>query len=53
MFLTVISFTRKIRKVLKFLKQHWAMLVEKGYVWKTLGLGKTDYGNASIFYAWF
>ena len=53
MVLTLIIFTRKIRKVLKFFNQHWATLVEKGYVWKSLGLGKTDYGNAGTFYVWF
>ena len=28
-------------------------LVEKGYVGKSLGLGKNDYGASGIFYAWF
>ena len=34
-------------------KKHWSTLVEKGYVGKSLGLGKNDYGNSGIFYAWF
>ena len=34
-------------------KKHWSTLVEKGFVGKTLGLGKNDYGNSGIFYAWF
>ena len=34
-------------------KKHWSTLVEKGYVGKTLGLGKNDYGDSGIFYAWF
>ena len=28
-------------------------LIEKGYVGKSLGLGKNDYGDSGIFYAWF
>ena len=34
-------------------KKHWSMLVEEDYVRKTLGLGKNDYGDAGVFYAWF
>ena len=34
-------------------KKHWSTLVEKGFVGKTLGLGKNDYGKSGIFYAWF
>ena len=34
-------------------KKYWSTLVEKGCVGKSLGLGKNDYGNSSIFYAWF
>ena len=34
-------------------KNHWSTLVEKGFVGKSLGLGKNDYGNSGIFYAWF
>ena len=34
-------------------KTHWSTLVEKGFVGKSLGLGKNDYGNSGIFYAWF
>ena len=34
-------------------KKYWSTLVEKGFVGKTLGLGKNDYGNSGIFYAWF
>ena len=34
-------------------KKHWNKLVEKGFVGKSLGLGKNDYGNSGIFYAWF
>ena len=33
-------------------KKHWSTLVEKGYVGKSLGLGKNDNGNSGIFYAW-
>ena len=33
--------------------KHWSTLVEKGYVGKSLGQGKNDYGNSGIFYAWF
>ena len=34
-------------------KKHWSTLVEKGFVGKSLGLGKNEYGNSGIFYAWF
>ena len=34
-------------------KKHWSTLVEKGFVGKSLGLGKNDYGDSGIFYAWF
>ena len=34
-------------------EKHWSTLVEKGFVGKFLGLVKNDYGNSSIFYAWF
>ena len=34
-------------------KKHWSTLVEKGFVGKSLGLGKNDYGNSGIFYPWF
>ena len=32
--------------------KHWSTLVEKSFVGKSLGLGKNDYGNSGIFYAW-
>ena len=28
-------------------------MVDNGFVGKTLGLGKNDYGNSGLFYAWF
>ena len=34
-------------------KNYWSTLVEKEYVGISLGLGKNDYGNSGIFYAWF
>ena len=34
-------------------KKHWSTLIEKGYVGKSLGQGKNDYGDSGIFYAWF
>ena len=34
-------------------KKHCSTLVEKGFVGKSLGLGKNDYGNSGIVYAWF
>ena len=34
-------------------KNHWSTLIEKEFVGKSLGLGKNDYGNSGIFYAWF
>ena len=34
-------------------KKYWSTLVEKGCVGKSLGLGKNDYGDSGIFYAWF
>ena len=34
-------------------KKHWSTLIDKGYVNKSLGQGKNDYGNSGIFYAWF
>ena len=34
-------------------KKYWSTLVEKRCVGKSLGLGKNDYGNSGIFYAWF
>ena len=36
-----------------FHKKHWSILVEKGFVGKSLGLGENDYGDAGIFSAWF
>ena len=33
-------------------KKYWSTLVEKGCVGKSLGLGKNDYGDSGIFYAW-
>ena len=32
-------------------KKFWSNLVDQGFVGKSLGLGKHDYGNLSIFYA--
>ena len=34
-------------------KKYWSTLVAKGFVGKSLGLGKNDYGDSGIFYAWF
>ena len=34
-------------------KKYWSILVEKGFVGKSFGLGKNDYGTSGIFYAWF
>ena len=34
-------------------KKHCSTLVERGFVGKSLGLGKNDYGDSGIFYAWF
>ena len=34
-------------------KKHWSTLVGKGFVGKSLGQGKNDYGNSGIFYTWF
>ena len=34
-------------------KKYWSNLIDKGFVGKSLGLGKNDYGNSGIFYAWF
>ena len=34
-------------------KKYWSTSVEKGCVGKPLGLGKNDYGDSGIFYAWF
>ena len=34
-------------------KKYWDDLVDNGFIGKTLGLGKDDYGNLGIFYAWF
>ena len=34
-------------------KKYWSNLVDNGFVGKSLGLGKNDYGNSGIFYAWF
>ena len=39
--------------VVIFTKKHWSTLVDKGFVGKSLGSGKNDYGNSGIFYAWF
>ena len=33
-------------------KKLWSSFVEKGYVGKSLGKGKNDYGDSGIFYAW-
>ena len=32
---------------------YWSPVVEKGFVGKSVGLGKNDYGNSGIFYTWF
>ena len=34
-------------------KKHWSIFVDKGYVGKSLGQSKNDYGNSGIFYAGF
>ena len=34
-------------------KKYRSTLVDKGFVGKSIGLGKNDYGNSGIFYAWF
>ena len=34
-------------------KKYWSDLIEKGFVGKSLGLGKNNYSNSGIFYAWF
>ena len=34
-------------------KNYWFSLVENGFVGKSLGLVKNDYGNSGIFHAWF
>ena len=34
-------------------KKYWSSLVHNGFVGKSLDLGKNDYGNSRIFYAWF
>ena len=36
-----------------FIKKHWSTLVKKGFVGISLGLGKNNYGNSGILYAWF
>ena len=34
-------------------KKYWSNLIDNGFVGKSLGLGKNDYGDSGIFYAWF
>ena len=34
-------------------KKYWSNLVDNGFVGKSHGLGKNDYGDSGIFYAWF
>ena len=34
-------------------KKYWSSLADKGFVGKSPGLNKNDYGNFGIFYAWF
>ena len=34
-------------------KKYWSDFVDNGFVGKTLGLGKNDYGNSGILFAWF
>ena len=34
-------------------KKYWSVLDDSEFVGKSLGLGKNDYGNSGIFYAWF
>ena len=34
-------------------KKHWSTLVDDGFVSESPGLGKNEYDNAGIFYAWF
>ena len=33
--------------------KYWSSLVDNGFVGKSLGLGKNDYGDWGIFYSWF
>ena len=33
--------------------KNWSNLVDEGFIGKSLGLGKNDYGNSGVFYAWF
>ena len=33
-------------------KKYWSVLVDNAFVGKTLGLGKNDYRNSGLFYAW-
>ena len=36
-----------------YIHKHWSILVGKGFLGKSLGVGKNDYGNAGIFCAGF
>ena len=49
----VILFTMVIWIVHVFIEKHCSTLVERGFVGKSVGLGKNDYGNAGIFYSLF
>ena len=50
---TVIIFTMEILIVAILIKKHWSTSIDKGFLGKSLGLGKNDYGNSGIFYASF
>ena len=34
-------------------KKYWSDLIDNGFIGKSLGLGKNDYGNPGKFHAWF
>ena len=53
MVFTVLMFTTRTLIVVTFIKKHWSTLVGKGFVGKSLGLGKNGYVNSGIIFAWF
>ena len=49
----IVVFTTQIPILCVYTKKNWSDMVDNGFVGKSFGLGKNDYGNLDIFCAWF
>ena len=47
------KFSTQVSILCIYTRKYWSDLVDNGFVGKTLGLGKNDYGNSGRFSAWF